>query len=254
MSSDLSSTKLSLLGRVARSIGALLVVGLLFFGSQIVGVQIIAAVMLLLGVSESEIAATIQGNQFISFAVLIFVQLLLVGGIIVFLRWRQLPVKKMLLLDRLPRLSDGGVAIIAFGWYFIALIAIINTVSLLLPALDVNQQQELGIADPNTAVQMLLVYITIVILPSVVEEVLFRGFLYQLLKRFGGVIVAYVLTSILFGMAHLEYDNLNWVAMLDTTIFSVFLIYISQRQQSLWPAILLHGIKNSLAYYYLFVR
>ena len=143
--------------------------------------------------------------------------------------------------------------VMTYGLYFLVLIA--TTVFLgLFTGVNIEQSQDLGIATPESLGSKVIIFALLVIIPPIYEELLFRGFLFNTLKKYGGQILAVILTSVLFGAAHLEYDNLNWIAGIDTLIFSGFLIYISQKHQSLYSAMLLHAIKNTVAFYVLFAR
>ena len=46
---------------------------------------------------------------------------------------------------------------------------------------------------------------------------------------------------------------LLWVAALDTFTLSMVLCYLRQETDSLWPGILLHALKNCIAFITLFV-
>jgi membrane protease YdiL (CAAX protease family) len=115
--------------------------------------------------------------------------------------------------------------------------------------------QQLGF-DAPVGWELIFVFITLVVLPSLVEEIVFRGILFRGLKKYIGVVSALIGSSLIFGMAHLEFfsgGSLNYIAALDTTILAVVLTALYIRAGSLWPAILLHAIKNSIAFVVLFV-
>ena len=159
---------------------------------------------------------------------------------------------KFLLLKKRPTKS---VIFEVFAIYGVYIMALVSAAVILggLGYINTDQVQDLGVDRPETSTAIFAVFLLFVVLPPVVEEILFRGFLYNKLVQYAGIGVAYVLTSLLFGAAHLEFGNLNWLAALDTLIFSGFLIYISQKHQSLYSAMLLHAMKNSLAFF-MFVR
>lgn len=69
-------------------------------------------------------------------------------------------------------------------------------------------------------------------------------------------LTAAVITSIIFASAHLEFGSgapLLWAAALDTFTLSLVLIYLRQSRDSLMPAIMLHMLKNSVAFMILFI-
>ena len=145
-------------------------------------------------------------------------------------------------------------SIAAYGFYFLTFLATVVFLQSFVGFINTDQAQELGIARAGSSFDLIAIFAMLVIIPAVVEEIIFRGFLFNMFKRYGGMIAAYVLTSVLFGFAHLELGNFNWIAVIDTLILSVFLIYISQKHRSLYSAMVVHAIKNSVAFYILFVR
>ena len=129
--------------------------------------------------------------------------------------------------------------------------------TLLVPSLDVFQQQQLEF-DNNTVqgARLLVVFITLVIIPPITEEIVFRGFLYNSLKKVTMKRVAVVITSILFAAAHLEFfgeNPLNFIAAIDTFVLSLFLIWVYEKTENLWAPIMLHALKNAIAFVVLFL-
>jgi uncharacterized protein len=73
-----------------------------------------------------------------------------------------------------------------------------------------------------------------------VEEVFFRGFLFQGLRQRYGWITAMLLSSGIFAAAHLQL-----VALIPTFILGNVLAYIYHRSNSLWPGMILHFLVNA---------
>jgi membrane protease YdiL (CAAX protease family) len=134
-----------------------------------------------------------------------------------------------------------------YGLYMVA-VTIVGIAVTASGLINVDQAQELGVDAPQTLSALLATFVIFVVLPPISEEILFRGYLYNKLAIYSGAGISYILTCVLFGIAHLEYGNLNWIAAVDTLVFSAFLIYISQKHQSLYSAILLHALKNFVAF------
>jgi len=94
------------------------------------------------------------------------------------------------------------------------------------------------------------------VLPPLVEETVFRGFVFAGLRNKLKFVWAALATSALFASAHLQIGNgqpLLWVAALDTFTLSLVLCYLREKTDSLWPGILLHALKNGIAFLSLFV-
>ena len=90
---------------------------------------------------------------------------------------------------------------------------------------------------------------TLVIVAPIAEEVLFRGYLYGKLKGYVPAIWAALATSLLFGIAHFQ-----WTVGIDVFILSMFLCGLRSLTGSIWAGILVHILKNALAYYILFIN
>jgi membrane protease YdiL (CAAX protease family) len=83
------------------------------------------------------------------------------------------------------------------------------------------------------------------IMPAFLEEIFFRGILFRWLEEFGGSFVALVLTSAMFGAAHLLNPNATAVAAFGIAIEAGVLLggaYMLTR--SLWLPIGLHAAWN----------
>jgi membrane protease YdiL (CAAX protease family) len=223
----------------------------LFIIGQLLPVIFILAILGLTGRDQDQITDLLENNSSMQLLVVAAIAVSTTFAVWRLLKWRGHDPKKFLMVDRRPSLSQLGEAVLTYGVYFIVLI----TASLLVGALttvNVDQAQDLGVA-ASSGTGLIPIFVMLVILPPIFEEIFFRGFLYKYLSGFGGKYAGYVLTSVIFGAAHLEYGNLNWIAAIDTLIFSGFLIYISQKHQSLYSAMMLHAVKNGIAFYALFV-
>lgn len=82
-------------------------------------------------------------------------------------------------------------------------------------------------------------WITAILMAPVLEEIVFRGLMYTRLKKGFPVVVAALLTSVAFGIAH---GTIIW--FIYTFIFSLVLIWVFERFQSLTACIVLHMAYN----------
>lgn len=82
--------------------------------------------------------------------------------------------------------------------------------------------------------------VTGAIIAPLVEEMFFRGFLFQGFRQKYGWVRAILLSSLLFAAAHLEL-----VAFIPTFLLGCVLAYIYHRSNSLWPSIMFHAAFNS---------
>jgi membrane protease YdiL (CAAX protease family) len=88
----------------------------------------------------------------------------------------------------------------------------------------------------------LLFGVASVILAPLVEEILFRGFIFAGFRQRYGWVWALVLSSAIFAASHLQL-----VAFIPTFILGAALAYAYQRSNSIWPGIFLHFLVNGMA-------
>jgi len=152
-------------------------------------------------------------------------------------------------LQRLPTWSEVGLAPLGFVAYMFVSAIIIAVLADILPWFDVTEAQEVGFNQLFQRYEFIVAFTTLVVIAPIAEEVLFRGFLYGKLKRVTWRWLAIILTSALFGALHGQ-----WNVAVDTFVLSVAMCLLRDMTGSLWPAIIIHMIKNGIAYYFLFIN
>jgi membrane protease YdiL (CAAX protease family) len=235
----------------------ILVIGtvLLFFIAQILGVLVIFAVLSVFGFNPEEIQSMLTDNIYVQFFSILSIEVVTLLLIAYILKMKGASLWKGVGLGTRPTFGNLGYSLLAYGAYFVTFIFIAVFVSWAIPAVDVDQAQQLGFDSP-TGLELIPVYLSLVVLPAFVEEVLFRGFLFQRLRALINLKLAIFITSLIFSVAHLEFLSggpLNYIAAIDTFIFSIFLIALLLKTKTLWASIFLHGIKNSIAFVVLFI-
>ena len=238
------------LKKLPHAYGPFATVGLvvaLFILAQLIVIFIALPMMML--VSGSEKFYDSAWGQF-SFVLLIEV-------VTMYLLWQVMKWRKITFRQlgwNMPRLKYVGYALLGFASYFLLYIMTISFIRILIPSLDLEQQQEIGFDKSVGGVELLPVFISLVILPPLVEEIVARGFLYTNLRAHTTVLMASFVTSVLFAAAHLSgaAEGLLWVAAIDTFILSLVMCYLRERSGSLWPPIGVHFIKNGVAFFILF--
>lgn len=156
---------------------------------------------------------------------------------------------KTLGLNRLPQWRDLGITALAVPIYVVFLVAAMALVSTLLPTVDLEQAQDIGLSMVSPGIEMWLVFLLLVVLGPVVEELVFRGYLYGKLRATKAPVwLIIVVSSALFGAAHMQ-----WNVAIDTFILGAVMCVTREIAGSIWPAIMMHMLKNGLAFYFLFV-
>jgi membrane protease YdiL (CAAX protease family) len=162
--------------------------------------------------------------------------------------WRWLKTKttkEELGLTRLMKWSEISWAIVGFIIYFVLLIAVFWLMESFLPGFNLEQKQDVGITSPQYGLEMTMAFLLLVVIGPFFEEVFFRGYLYGKLRTRGiSVLVSIVVTSALFGLAHMQLN-----VGIDTFVLSVVMCLSREFTGSIWPSILMHMMKNGLAFY-----
>jgi len=85
----------------------------------------------------------------------------------------------------------------------------------------------------------LKMFVGVVIIIPVAEEIIFRGLVYGVAKKAFGFGFGAVASAVVFAIAHNDFTAIPHFIGL-----SLFAIWLLERTQSLWPSILLHSLNN----------
>lgn len=142
-----------------------------------------------------------------------------------------------------PLIAVGG-----FGVYYIISIFLTLLMTLINPDFDISQAQDVGFESLASSSDYVLAFLALVVIAPIVEEIIFRGFLFGVLKKSYRFWVAAILTNLTFAIAHGA-----WNVGVDTFALSLVLCYLRYNYDSIYPAIFLHMVKNGMAYLLLFI-
>ena len=78
------------------------------------------------------------------------------------------------------------------------------------------------------------------IFAPLVEEIFFRGFLFQGFRERYGWVTGMLLSAAIFAVAHLDL-----VVLIPTFVLGCLLAYVYHRSNSIWPGVILHFLVNS---------
>lgn len=151
-------------------------------------------------------------------------------------------------LKRLPNWIDIVLTPAGLIIYLIFSSLLILMATNVLPWFNINQAQDVGFTHLSYSYEYILAFLTLVVLAPLAEEILFRGYLYGKLKNFVPIWVAILATSLLFGVIHGA-----WNLAIDTFALSVILCLLRESTGNIWASILLHMVKNGIAFYILFI-
>jgi len=151
-------------------------------------------------------------------------------------------------ISRYPSWMDILITPAGFIVYIILSAVLVLIATHILPGFDVNQTQNVGFSGLSQRYEYILAFVTLVLIAPLAEEILFRGYLFGKLKKYVPVWAAVLVTSLLFGAAHG-----NWNVIIDTFALSVVLCVLRELTGNIWSSILLHMVKNGIAFYILFI-
>lgn len=152
-------------------------------------------------------------------------------------------------LQRLPSWLELGITPVAFLVY-IFLSAVLTAIAMqFLTFIDFEQVQDTGFDQLGQNYEYVLAFLTLVVLAPVAEEVLFRGYLFGKLRQHAPVWVAILVTSLLFAAVHGA-----WNVGIDVFALSIVLCLLRVWLKTIWAPILLHMLKNGIAFYFLFIN
>ncbi len=242
----------STLHKVASSLLVLVGGVFAFVASQLVAAVLVSIVLRFgFGFDSSRIEDLFSNNAVV-LAMYVLSSALLILLLVFVCKAKGKSLVKVIGLDRKPAWSDAAWSLLAYAGYFVSFAFI---ASLVLPFLqdiiNLDQQQDFGVDFSLTPVNAIVLFVMFVIIPPIIEEVLFRGFMYRTVRNWMPKWVAGLIVSVLFGVMHLELlsgSSPNWIAMVDTTLLSAALVIVVEKTNSLWPAIYVHALKNLLAF------
>jgi membrane protease YdiL (CAAX protease family) len=157
--------------------------------------------------------------------------------------------KEELGLSRGPKWVELLLAPAGFIVYILLSALLVFLAMQFLPFIDFEQVQDTGYSQLYQQFEFILALIMLVFIAPIAEEVLFRGYLLGKLRAHVPVWLAILLTSVLFAIVHGA-----WNVGIDVFALSIVLCLLRVVSGSLWPSIILHMMKNGLAFYLLFIN
>lgn len=148
----------------------------------------------------------------------------------------------------LPTWTDILLAPIGFIAQLVLSTAFVSLFSALFSWFNASEAQEVGYSDLFTPGDKILAFLIIAIIVPIAEEIIFRGFLYGKLRKHLNLPVAMLLTSLLFAFLHGQWN-------VGVNVFAVSLVLCGLREitGTIYAGILVHILKNAVAFYLLFV-
>lgn len=112
--------------------------------------------------------------------------------------------------------------------------------NLILMAMGIDTQGDAIFKFFDTLESPVWFFLVGVVFAPIVEEIFFRGFVFQGFRQRYGWLNSMLLSSAIFAVAHLDP-----VALIPTFILGCVLAYMYQRSNSIWPGVILHFLVNA---------
>jgi len=123
---------------------------------------------------------------------------------------------------------------------FIIFIPLLFLISFIIQyVLPEYKQQEIVLNFKNTLLEDKTILIHVLVIAPIVEEIIFRGYMYRILKSRTPIIFAMIISSTIFSLIH--YNVLSYILLF---VLSIFLTYIYERNGSIICPIIIHSLFN----------
>lgn len=161
----------------------------------------------------------------------------------------QKQIRTRLGIKKKPIFDDTWRALLGYGVYFFLTISATLIISIIWKELQLDEQQNVGFGNLSQLSEYIMAFIALAIIPPIAEELLFRGYLFGELRQKISFIPSMILTSLIFAIVHLQLN-----VGIDVFCLSLVLCYLREKTGAIWAGVFLHMIKNSIAFYLLFIR
>lgn len=217
--------------------------GAVFFLSQVVVFGIAQ-----FGINKWHWAVDINVAQTVCMAISYIVTLIVL--ILVPIKVVKLKVSRDSLgLDGLPTWTDIFLAPIGYVVSIVATLGVTLLMQAIAPSINWNQAQDVGFNAVYTDLDKIITFIALVVLAPITEELIFRGFLYGKLRSRLSALPAIIVVSVLFGLMHGQ-----WNVGIVVGVMSIFLCIARELTGTIYAGILMHMIRNGVAFYLLYVN
>ena len=150
-------------------------------------------------------------------------------------------------LNNLVTFSDIGLALAGFFSY-LAFSAILTALFSIFPWFNLTENQPLLYSTLISPSGKTLAALALVVAGPILEEVIYRGLIYGKLRKNHSLITSILTVSILFGFLHGQ-----WNVGVDVFALSVVACLMRETTGTIYAGIILHILKNAIAFYMLFI-
>ncbi len=194
----------------------------------------ISPLLPILGNTEQQFISYLVSQACIILLLLCFVQLFKV-------KWQALG---------LGKIKNWTLILLVPLLYIICVIVshlLVQGVSEVFPLFDPRQMQDVGLK-PTSQYELVMSGVFLALVVPFVEEFIFRGYLFGLLRRQLPFWLTTLLVSVIFAALHGQ-----WNVAIDVFVLSIVLCFLREKTGSIWAGVLLHALKNFVAFLLIYV-
>jgi len=195
-------------------------------------------VALLVFISVGMVAALFLGlkREYLQNIGVLFLELVYILPVVFIFAWRRIHWKHLGFGNFTVNVMGIGCGLLIGGY---AIILLHNTI---LYFLHVDTQGNQIFETFKQLKSPVWLFLASGVVAPVVEEIFFRGFLFQGFRQQYGWMPAVFISSAIFGAVHLDP-----VALIPTFVLGCVLAYVYHRSNSVWPGMIFHAAINSFS-------
>ena len=161
-------------------------------------------------------------------------------------------------LYRLPSWSDIGLGLLSVLPYFLLASSLLWLGTDILHIINPEVGQQISFSNLHSRGEYILAFFTLVVIAPFAEEFLFRGYFQGAVMKRAGKIAGILVVAAVFGLFHLPGFTeqgvvWQWGAAADTFSLGIIAGMLRLLTGSIWAGMILHALKNGIAYYFLFI-
>lgn len=230
----------------AKIFGIILLLGWVFVG--LIGTEIIVGLAISWLLPADVLASPVVNATFSVIAYILgLILIVLVPSKVPKVRELVKSTRERLGLKGLPIWTDLGLAPIGYI-AAIALAAGLTALFSLFPWFNSSEAQNLGYSIYMQGWERGIAFVELAVFAPMIEELIFRGWLYGNLRIRVPKIVAILLVSLLFGLVHMQWN-------VGVSVFAMSVVSCTLREitGTIYAGTLLHIINNVVAFYLVYV-
>ncbi len=230
----------------AKIFGIILLLGWVFVG--LIGTEIIVGLVISWLLPADVLASPVVNATFSVIAYILgLILIVLVPSKVPKVRELVKSTRERLGLKGLPTWTDLGLAPIGYI-AAIALAAGLTALFSLFPWFNSSEAQNLGYSIYMQGWERGIAFVELAVFAPMIEELIFRGWLYGNLRIRVPKIVAILLVSLLFGLVHMQWN-------VGVSVFAMSVVSCTLREitGTIYAGTLLHIINNVVAFYLVYV-